>query len=166
MKITTVDTLIDEFRNGRDIWSRGSVELAVREIERLRKVISRQQEHIRKLEEYLKRYGYDPVEQAFSLVLKDGTLSHLEELQQAEIEQLKENQRWIPVNERLPEDIDGDRAYIDYVIKYVGAKAIVISGFFINSRFVSEYDEYEYQDDTNWVTHWKYRPEPPESEEE
>lgn len=39
MKITTVDTLIDEFRNGRDIWSRNSVELAVREIERLRKAL-------------------------------------------------------------------------------------------------------------------------------
>lgn len=40
MKITTVDTLIDEFRNGRDVWSRTTVELAVREIERLRKRIA------------------------------------------------------------------------------------------------------------------------------
>ena len=35
MKITNIDTLIEEFRNGRDIWSRTTVELAVREIERL-----------------------------------------------------------------------------------------------------------------------------------
>ena len=37
MKITTCDSFIEEFRNGRDIWSRTAVELAVREIERLRK---------------------------------------------------------------------------------------------------------------------------------
>ena len=37
MKINTVDTVIQDFRNGRDIWSRASIELAVREIERLRK---------------------------------------------------------------------------------------------------------------------------------
>jgi hypothetical protein len=37
MKITNIDTFIEEFRNGRDIWSRASIELAVREIERLRK---------------------------------------------------------------------------------------------------------------------------------
>ena len=37
MKITDIDTFIEEFRNGRDIWSRASIELAVREIERLRK---------------------------------------------------------------------------------------------------------------------------------
>lgn len=35
MKITNIDTLIEEFRNGRDVWSRTTVELAVREIERL-----------------------------------------------------------------------------------------------------------------------------------
>lgn len=37
MKITNIDSFIEEFRNGRDIWSRASIELAVREIERLRK---------------------------------------------------------------------------------------------------------------------------------
>ena len=36
MKITDIDTFIEEFRNGRDIWSRASIELAVREISRLR----------------------------------------------------------------------------------------------------------------------------------
>ena len=35
MKITNIDSFIEEFRNGRDIWSRTTVELAVREIERL-----------------------------------------------------------------------------------------------------------------------------------
>ena len=40
MKITNIDMLIEEFRNGRDIWSRTTVELAVREIERLRKRIA------------------------------------------------------------------------------------------------------------------------------
>lgn len=40
MKITNIDSFIEEFRNGRDIWSRTTVELAVREIERLRKRIA------------------------------------------------------------------------------------------------------------------------------
>ena len=37
MKITNIDSFIEEFRNGRNIWSRASIELAVREISRLRK---------------------------------------------------------------------------------------------------------------------------------
>ena len=37
MKITDIYTFIEEFRNGRNVWSRASIELAVREIERLRK---------------------------------------------------------------------------------------------------------------------------------
>lgn len=36
MKISNIDSFIEEFRNGRDIFSRTSIELAVREIERLR----------------------------------------------------------------------------------------------------------------------------------
>ena len=36
-KNSNIDTFIEEFRNGRNIWSRASIELAVREIERLRK---------------------------------------------------------------------------------------------------------------------------------
>ena len=40
MKITNIDSFIEEFRNGRDIWSRTTVELAMREIERLRKRIA------------------------------------------------------------------------------------------------------------------------------
>ena len=37
MKITNVDSFIEEFRNGRNIWSKASIELVIREIERLRK---------------------------------------------------------------------------------------------------------------------------------
>ena len=40
MKITNIDTFIEEFRNGRNIWSRASIELAAREIKRLRKRIA------------------------------------------------------------------------------------------------------------------------------
>lgn len=40
MKITDIDVLIKEFQNGWGIWSRANVELAVREIERLRKRIA------------------------------------------------------------------------------------------------------------------------------
>ena len=37
MKISNIDSFIEEFRNGRNIWSRAEIELAVREISRLRK---------------------------------------------------------------------------------------------------------------------------------
>jgi hypothetical protein len=37
MKISNIDSFIEEFRNGRGIFSRTSIELAVREIVRLRK---------------------------------------------------------------------------------------------------------------------------------
>ncbi|PKN85923.1 MAG: hypothetical protein CVU46_09570 [Chloroflexi bacterium HGW-Chloroflexi-8] len=37
MKIKTVDDAIEEFRNGRNIWSRQTIELFVREISRLHK---------------------------------------------------------------------------------------------------------------------------------
>jgi len=40
MKISNVDSFIEEFRNGRDIWSRATIELAVREIEKQRKRIA------------------------------------------------------------------------------------------------------------------------------
>lgn len=46
MKITNIDTLIEEFRNGRDIWSRTSVELAVREIVRQRNYIEKLEKQI------------------------------------------------------------------------------------------------------------------------
>lgn len=36
MKITNIDSFIEEFKNGRNIWSRASIELAVREISRLK----------------------------------------------------------------------------------------------------------------------------------
>lgn len=40
MKITDIDSFIEEFRNGRDIFSRTSIELSVREIEKQRKRIA------------------------------------------------------------------------------------------------------------------------------
>lgn len=47
MKITNIDTLIEEFRNGRDIWSRTAIELAVREIERLKQRVAVQEDLLR-----------------------------------------------------------------------------------------------------------------------
>lgn len=86
MKITTVDTLIDEFRNGRDIWSRNSVELVVREIERLRKENN-------KLKLKLAASENDLVLFEVSEMLKKT---------QARVQELEQERRWIPVSERNP----------------------------------------------------------------
>jgi hypothetical protein len=71
MKINTVDTLIEDFKNGREIFSRHSIELAVREILRLRTqlkskeiVIESKQEEINKLAEKLLRNKLTTKEQA------------------------------------------------------------------------------------------------------
>lgn len=47
MKITDIDIFIKEFRNGRDIWSRTAIELAVREIERLKQRVAIQEDLLR-----------------------------------------------------------------------------------------------------------------------
>ena len=60
MKIITVDTLIEDFRNGKQFLYGNSVELLIREIERLRTqlkskeiIIESKQEEINKLAEKL-----------------------------------------------------------------------------------------------------------------
>ena len=63
MKITNIDSFIEEFRNGRDIWSRTTVELAVREIERLRKRVH-ELEHYEKL---LHEWAHERVERLDNL---------------------------------------------------------------------------------------------------
>jgi hypothetical protein len=74
MKITNIDTLIEEFRNGRDIWSRTAIELAVREIERQRKYITKLEKQIPDL----------------NLQLAQVNLR---------ITELKQERRWIPVRD-------------------------------------------------------------------
>jgi hypothetical protein len=81
MKITNIDTLIEEFRNGRDVWSRTTVELAVREIERLRKRIAELEEALTKIARCqslrfrLSPYEYGLLEQIIGIAehaLRDG----------------------------------------------------------------------------------------------
>lgn len=54
MKITTIDTFIEEFRNGINIWSKASIELVVREISRSRKRIEELEAEQQKRDELLK----------------------------------------------------------------------------------------------------------------
>ena len=64
MKINTVDTLIEDFRNGKKFLYGSSLELLIREIERLRTqikskeiVIESKQEEINKLAEKLLKWS-------------------------------------------------------------------------------------------------------------
>ena len=107
MKITNIDSFIEEFRNGRDIWSRTTVELAVREIERLRKRIA----------------------------------------------ELEQEQRWIPVGERLPEK---SGFYFLHMCGSDGKKWERVGLFFVDGQFDVINDK---------VTHWQHLPNPPKDGE-
>lgn len=82
MKITNIDTFIEEFRNGRDIWSRTAIELVVREIERLRKenhlvlmevngMLKKTQARKQELEAEIKESN-DLLRSAFMIAKRDG----------------------------------------------------------------------------------------------
>lgn len=127
MKITDVDTFIEEFRNGRDIWSRTAIELAVREIERQRKYITKLEKQIPDL----------------NLQLAQVNLR---------ITELKQERRWIPVSERLPEDSRiYDVAIAGYEYSWTGACVF--------GKWIGETGK-----PLLGVTHWKYRPQPPKEE--
>lgn len=83
MKIANIDTFVEEFRNGRDIWSRPAIELAVREIERLRKENN-------KLKLKLAASENDLVLFEVSEMLKKT---------QARVQELEQERRWIPVRD-------------------------------------------------------------------
>ena len=87
MKITNIFTLIEEFRNGRDIWTRSHVELAVREIRRLDK-------ENQKLQLRLAASENDILLREVNEILKKT---------QSRVQELEAEQRWILVSERLPE---------------------------------------------------------------
>lgn len=55
MKIITIDDAIEEFRNGKNVWSKASIELFVREIERLRKKLTVANQDADRLAEQLER---------------------------------------------------------------------------------------------------------------
>jgi len=138
MKITNIFTFIEEFRNGRDIWTRNHIELAVREIRRLDKENQKLQLRLAASEN--------------AIVLTE--LNEMLKKTQARIAELEAQQRWIPTNERLPEDFE---------------RILVASNYYVRLSFVyhsvtgevcwtdGEYGMFE------GVTHW--RPLPKLSEE-
>ena len=182
MKINTVDTVIQDFREGQNIFRRPSVELMVREI-------SRQAKRIEELE--IKQHIHwdanmmltmaDNFKGYIDLIIELQTkLKEMEarlDLHQTNrrllnrnlgfahdrIAELEQERRWIPVSERLPEVKEDDSIPVDFIVKYVH-KSIVSTGTFIDSEFY-ELDNWD-KSETENVTHWKYRPQPPESEEE
>ena len=96
--------------------------------------------------EWGRKYGY-----CFNS-LRLYAADRLEELE-TELSKLKEQQRWIPVTERLPEDDDD---------------VLIMSSGSISMGYYSVYNEYwadyinVYNSD---VTHWMPLPEPPKEEE-
>lgn len=139
MKITNVDSFIEEFRNCRNIWSKASIELVVREIERLRKenhklatrlaaldsdlvlfevseMLKKTQARVQELEDanFKLRDELNAIETVTDarFEYKNGELSTHEMVSDtfarldqahAELAELRESNRWIPVSERLPE---------------------------------------------------------------
>ena len=120
MKTNTVETIIEDFRKGQNIFRRPSVELMVCEISRLckeneklqlrlaaaendillyevNKILKRTQSDVQELEEE-KRAGWKEWLEKLQLTWKVED----EPLKQR-IAELETEQRWIPVSERLPE---------------------------------------------------------------
>ena len=97
MKITDIDTFIEEFRDGRNVWSRASIELVVREIVRLRK-------ENEKLKVQLAASESATVLHELSEMLKNT---------QARVQELEQKQRWISVEEWQPKQC-GFYVYEDF----------------------------------------------------
>jgi hypothetical protein len=135
MIITNIDTFVEEFRNGRDIWSRTAIELAVREIERLKQRVAVQEDLLRLAE---------GDKQTISEVLTN-TIARRDK----RIAELEQERRWIPVSERLPED---SRIYDVAIAGYEYSW----TGTCVFGKWIGESGKA-----ILGVTHWKYRPQPP-----
>ena len=134
MKITNIDSFIEEFRNGRDKWSRTAIELVVREIERLRN-------ETHKLKGRLAASENDLVLFEVSEMLKKT---------QARVQELEQERRWIPVGERLPEKEQ------EVLVSY-GNGNWVLSAYMYDGKW---YDiPYDSPIDP---THWQPLPKPPQ----
>ena len=92
---------------------------------------------------------------------------------ESRIAELEAERHWIPVSERLPEIDDGDVKDYDVVLAYRHRRAVVIvakCGWDDLDKtqrrwFDCDSDEWGPSDITEYVTHWRERPAPPEVQE-
>lgn len=96
----------------------------------------------------------------------------IEDKLRARIAELEQTQRWISVNERLPEVEDGRSKEYDVVLTYPFRREVIVatwsSDTLDESRkrrwFDCSSDEWGDEEVTEFVTHWRERPTPPEGE--
>ena len=89
------------------------------------------------------------------------------------IAELKAAQRWIPVSERLPDIEDGDSKDYDVVLTYPFRRDVIVATWSYDALdkthrrrwFDCSSDEWGSDDITEYVTHWRERPTPPEVQE-
>jgi len=154
MKIINIFTLIEEFRNGRDIWTRNHVELAVREIRRLDKENQKLQLRLAASEnDILLREVNEMLKKTQSRLQQvEDNREHIKRLlcdAEKRIAELEAEQRWIPVSEGLPEDSRiYDVAIAGYQYSWTGS---CVFGKWIGESGKAILG----------VTHWKYRPQLP-----
>jgi len=137
MKINNIFTLIEEYRNGRDIWTRNHVELAVREIRRLDK------ENL-KLWLRLAASKNDILLREVNEMLKTT---------QSRVQELEDEQMWIPVSEK-PEH--SDRYLVRRYADVNGIRGLYIS--------ILPYNDLGGWTDSS-ITHWRPLPQPPKDGE-
>lgn len=111
----------------------------------------------------VERTALSPSESMFRLYC--ATRENLEDY----IAELEAAQRWIPVSERLPEVKDGDEKEYDVVLTYPFRREVIVGTWGYNAgdesckrRWFDISDDYGREDVTEFVTHWRERPTPPE----
>lgn len=90
------------------------------------------------------------------------------------IYELEQEHRWIPVSERLPEVKDGDEKEYDVVLTYPFSREVIVAMWSYNAGDISRKrrwfdcssDDYGREEVTEFVTHWRERPTPPEEVQE
>lgn len=96
----------------------------------------------------------------------------LEDVLTSRIAELEAERRWIPVSERLPDIEDGDSKDYDVVLTYPFRRDVIVATWSYDALdkthrrrwFDCWSDEWGPDDITDYVTHWRERPTPPEVE--
>jgi len=102
----------------------------------------------------------------------DWNTRPIEDALNARIAELEAERRWIPVSERLPDIEDGDSKDYDVVLTYPFRRDVIVATWSYDALdkthrrrwFDCWSDEWGPDDITDYVTHWRERPTPPEVE--